>query len=267
MKVIYIRETKETCDFIKKIILRIKCLFNIINIEKIDERIIYNLPIYANKNISKYRIKKVSKKVIKILEENGVSNVVISKYLGTLETLKNYLYSENINILDGRYLFKCLSSEVIEYILKRKNKQMKESEIYLLVNDFNNINKEIIVNIAKNVKTLNIITNNVNKFKNIEKYLYNEYGILLNISNNKRNSILNAKVILNFDFPEEILNQYNIYNKAIIVNLLEKISIQCKKFNGININYFKIDIPKEIRLEGFKDEEVYERCNMQKKFT
>ncbi|MBQ3145428.1 MAG: hypothetical protein IJB90_02475 [Clostridia bacterium] len=258
MKIIYVTETEDTCDIIKRIVLKIKCFFNIIYKENVEEKIIYKLPIFSSEKISNNKVNKLSKRIIKKLENDGIYSVALSKYLSTLQNLKNNFYSENINILDGRFLFKCLTFEVIEYILKRKNKKIQESEIYLLVNDFNNINKELIIYIAKSVKKLNIVTNHINKCKDIENYLYNEFGILLNIINNKKTSISNSEIILNFDFPEEVLNKYKIYRKAIIVNFQEKVSIQCKKFNGININYFKTNIPKKYKLQGFKDEEIYE---------
>lgn len=258
MNIIYIRESKETCDFIKRIALKIKCFFNVIDIEKTGNKTIYNLPIFANQNINKYRTNKILKKIVKKLEEDEATNVVLSKYLHTVKYLKNNLYTENINILDGRYLFKCLSYKIIEYILKKQNRFIELSEITILVNEFSEINKNLIIDIAKDVKGLKIITNNIGKCKEIENYLYNEFGILINISNNKKTSLLNSEIILNFDFPEEILNQYNIYNKAIIINLLERISIKNKKFNGININYLKINIPKQYRMEEFKNEEIYE---------
>lgn len=254
MKIIYIREAKEPYNIIK----RIKYFFNVIDINNTEEKTIYYLPISNNKDIKKYRINKLSKKIIRNLEKDGVRNVVLSKYLNTRQELKNNLYSENINILDGRYLFKCLTYEIIEYILKRKNKDIKTCEISILINDFNDINRELLINIAKQVKTLNIITNHINNCKNIENYLYNEFGIMLNISNNKKTSLLKSQIILNLDFTAELLNQYKIYNKAIIVNILDKISIQSKKFNGININYFEINMPREYKLEGFESELIYE---------
>lgn len=258
LNVVYIRETKDTCDIIKRISLRIKCFFNIINIEMVGQKTIYNLPIFFNQNISKYKLNRLSKKIIKKLEGYEVKNIVLSKYLYNLQILKNNLYSENINILDGRYLFKCLTYEVIEHILKRQNKNIYLSDVSILLNDFNNINKELIIDIAKNVKTLNVITNHIDKCKEIENYLCNEFGILINISNNKKISLLNSQIILNFDFPEEVLNQYVINDKAVIINFEEKILIKSKKFNGININYFKISIPKEYKIDVFKNEQVYE---------
>ena len=126
MKVCYIREKEETCDFIKRVIVRIKRIFNIIDIDKNDEKLIYYLPVFADTKLSKYRINRLSKSIVSKLENVGISNIALSKRLETIQLLKLKLYCENINILDGRLLFKCLSYELIEYILKIKNKKMQE---------------------------------------------------------------------------------------------------------------------------------------------
>ena len=102
--------------------------------------------------------------------------------------------------------------------------------------------------IAKNIKTLNIITNDISTCNKLEEYLYNEYGIMLNIANNKRKSLLNAELILNIDFPEELINKYKICKNAIIINFEDKIKINSKRFEGININYYKIAIPSKYEL-------------------
>ena len=258
MKTIFIKEMDRKRKIVEKIINKLKYIFNKIDIIEEKNNKIYVLPIYANKKLKKYKIKNIAKKIVKKLEQEGTNKVILSESLKSIVLLKNCLYSENINILNGRYLFKCLPIEIIEYILKFKNEKIENSEIWIMVNDLTNLNKQIIIEIAKNVKTLNIITNNINKCKRIEKYLYNEYGILLNITNNKKTSLLKAKIIFNVDFPEELVNKYKINTKAIIINMLEKIEIQSKKFNGININYFKIKIPAEFKIEGFSDEEIYE---------
>jgi len=125
LEIIYIKETEETCDIVKRIIFKIKKILNIIKIEENSNNTIYYLPIFKNSEISKYRIKKLSNKINKLLEKNGSSNIVLSEYLYEKELLKNYLYSKNINILDGRYLFKCLTYKIIEYIFKIKNNPME----------------------------------------------------------------------------------------------------------------------------------------------
>ena len=135
-----------------------------------------------------------------------------------------------------------------------------------MVNDFTDINRDIIIHIAKSIKRLNIITNHIEKCKKIEEYLYKEFGIMLNISNNRRKSLLKSEIIINMDFPEELINKYKIYDNAIIVNIEDKINIQSKRFNGININYYKIQIPDEYGLQGFKNEIIYESLIYGKKY-
>lgn len=126
MKVVYIKETEETCDFIKRIIIKIKRMFNIIDIDKNDEKIMYYLPMFKKTKPSKYRINKLSRKIIYNLENEGINDIALSKYLETVELLKLKLYSKNMNILDGRFLFKCLNYELLEYIFNIKNKNMQE---------------------------------------------------------------------------------------------------------------------------------------------
>lgn len=132
VKVGYIREAEDTCDIIQRIILGIKRYFNIINIEEKEGKKIYYLPIYKNTNISKYRIKKLSDKLDILLEKDGVSNIAISKYLESVGNLKIYLYCKNINILDGRYLFKCLIFDCIKYVLNRKKEKMELRRSFII---------------------------------------------------------------------------------------------------------------------------------------
>ncbi len=89
---------------------------------------------------------------------------------------------------------------------------------------------------------------------------------MLTITNNKKKSLLKSEVIINIDFVEEIINKYKIYDNAIVINLNERISLQSKRFNGININYYKIEIPDEYKIEGFQDEIIYESLIYGKKY-
>lgn len=146
----------------------------------------------------------------------------------------------------------------LKIFLTRSKSKWNFGEVSLLVNDFDSITTELIILIAKNIKRLNIITNHIQKCKKIEEYLYDEFGIMLNISNNKKVSLSKAEIIINIDFPGEIVNKYRIYDKAIILNILEKISIKSKRFNGINASYYKISMPEEYKQERFEDEIIYE---------
>ncbi|MEE1389887.1 MAG: hypothetical protein U0M00_05000 [Clostridia bacterium] len=258
MKICYIKEMNETCDFVKRILIKIKKLFNIVEFSEDKGKTTIILPLFKSNIIKDKKIIKIAKKINKKLYDNNIENVVLSNYLEENEILKQKLYCQNINILDGRYLFYLLIPEIVDYILKRQKKKLENGEITLLINDFTENNARIITYIAQSVKRVNIVTNHSNKFKKLEEYLYNELGIILNITNNKNKSLANAGLIINIDFPEEIINKYEINSNAIIVNIFNEIKIRAKRFNGVNINYYKAYIPKKYKMEGFKDNLIYE---------
>ena len=242
----YIKESSER----NTIKLKAKSFFS--KLEQKDNLI--ELPIKENKKIGKRKVKKIVKK----LQQNNVRLVALSNSLNKQETLKNTMYSNDINILDGRYLFKILSLEIIEYICKASKCDIQNIEFAVLVNDANKLNKNIILDLAEKVKTLTIITNNIKDFKAIEDYLYNEKGIVIKISNNKKKGLLKSKIILNLDFCEEDINTYNIPKEEIITNTSYPVRIKTKKFNGININSYNIIIPNNYKIEGFDDGIIYE---------
>jgi len=258
LNICYISETHETCDFVKRIVIKIKKIFNIVEFSEDNGKTTITLPLFKSNKIRNKKIIKIAKRINKKLYDNNIENVVLSNYLEENEILKQKLYCQNINILDGRYLFYLLIPEIIEYILKRQKVKLQNGEVTLLINDFTQNNAKIIAYIAQNVKRVNIVTNHSNKFKKIEDYLYNELGVILNITNNKSKSLSNANLIINIDFPEEIINKYEINSNAIIVNIFNEIKIRAKKFNGININYYKACIPKEYQIDGFQNNLVYE---------
>lgn len=258
MNICYISETHETCDFVKRIVIKIKKIFNIVEFSEDNGKTTITLPLFKSNRIRNKKIIKIAKRINKKLYDNNIENVVLSNYLEKNEILKQKLYCQNINILDGRYLFYLLIPEIIEYILKRQKVKLQNGEVTLLINDFTQSNAKIITYIAQNIKRVNIVTNHSNKFKKVEDYLYNELGVILNITNNKSKSLSNANLIINIDFPEEIINKYEINSNAIIVNIFNEIKIRAKKFNGININYYKACIPKEYQIDGFQNNLVYE---------
>lgn len=192
-------------------------------------KIIINLNLYKVTFDSKI---KISKKIKDILASEKSRQIVLEKNLKQDKELINLLYSYNINICNPKWLFKKITNEVIERILQNKNKG--ECEIWICVNEVEPIIEDYIYKFAKEFKTINIITNHIGKFKKIEEKLYQDEGILINVTNNRRKSLIKAQLILNIDFPKEILNQFAIYDNAIIIDLEGDIKINKKRFNRKN---------------------------------
>lgn len=229
-----IGEEDKKLKCIKKIIYGFKYKFAKFKEEKIENGEIVFLP-----NLEKYTYEKLSK----YLNIKGTTKVCVSDELMKDKGFIDFLNYNNVEILNGRWLFKHMSFDIVKYICNSKKEKINYQEVSILSNDIDRILKKNIFDLAKEVRILNLITQNENKFKKIEKELYDDYGIILNIVNNYQKSLLKSDIILNFDFEEEELNKYNINSKACIINFDKEINIKEKSFKGINIDFFELNLP------------------------
>ena len=211
--------------------------------------------ILLNRKIEKIN-EKLMNNVIQILNYNNCRNIIVSKQLKGNKKFLNYMYSNNINVINGKNLFKFLIEDLINNICKKYRINSQECKIAFTLNykELNII--KAIENLSKKFKAIIIVTNNISLFKELKEKLYNDNGFILTLTNNKRKSLLNANLIVNIDFPEEILNRYAIYDKSIIVNLEDSINIHKKRFIGKIINDYEISLKKntDIAIELEKDE-------------
>lgn len=142
----------------------------------------------------------------------------------------------------------------------------------MMINDLTDIEFENIKTLARKYKTINIVTNHIEKFKNLEKQLQENEGIIITITNNKKKSLMKSQIILNIDFPKELINKYNIQDEAIIVNVRGNIKINKKRFNGLNINDYEIDfrddkkdnkaLSNKFYLKDLYESELYKKQNI-----
>ena len=155
----------------------------------------------------------------------------------------NYLNTYGLEIQDGKWLFEILLPEITEYIINKK--KIEKTNISIMINDLTDIEFENIKILARKYKTINIVTNHIEKFKRLEKQLQENEGIIITITNNKKQSLMKSQIILNIDFPKELINKYNMQDEAIIVNVKENIKINKKRFNGLTINDYEINFRED----------------------
>lgn len=203
------------------------------------------------------------KKLIKKLEKKEVTNVVLSKEFCESKNLINALNANGINIFNGRWLEKYLAIQILDYIVMQKNIKKEETEIAITVNQITDFSIELIKKLAKQYKRVTVVTNHIEKLRKIEKEIYDKDGILIVISNNQKKSLAKPKIILNIDFNKEVLNKYRINENAIIVNLEGDMKINEKRFNGININDYEIEVGREdaiwrTNMQNFKIKDLLE---------
>lgn len=251
-KIVYLKEIDKSL-YLNKITLKIqywfKRVFNIIKKVKIENVEIWNLPINSDDNV-----KKIQKVFAKLL--NSQNFYVLSQNLEN-KKIYNVLNYKEIKYLKMEKIKKLLSIKILEYILSIQKREIQNTEVNILVKESSNINSYIIEEIAKNALNVKIISNNIYKFKKIEEELYDEYGIAIQFSNSYKKSLSKSNIIINLDFDEIDLNEYLIYDRAIIINCInQNIKIKSKLFNGVVINSVNISFNQELK-DKFKNLGLY----------
>lgn len=240
---IYIKEAKKDEELIKnlnlpkllkKFIIKIKKAFNIILIKQIDKiHFLYIIPKVNNIKI-----------IENIIKKNNNAKIVLSKELKK--------YEKQLNIKNNRTIIYFVY-DILQYIMNKTNEELQLQKIYILANEYNEVNLNIIRNLIDKAKTINIVTENVNKYASLEEKLYNEQGILITVSNNKNKTLRKAEFIINLDFNNEDFKKYKINRNSLIINCNNQ-KIQIQYFQGIIINNIEIDIEeKEEYSEIYKE--------------
>ena len=235
IRLYFIKETDKPSKILR--------FFNVVKLDK--DKIV--LPI-QDEQIDEKQAQKLSIKTKKILDMSNCNKVILSKEIKKQDNYVNFINSYNIEIVDGKWLFELLACKVIEYIKSKKNINEQELSIAILVNTITESSLYNIKEIAKKYKKVNIVTNHIEKFKKIENQILDEDGLMITVVNNKRKSLAKTKVVLNMDFPQELVNQYNIYEEAVVVNIQGNVKIKKKRFNGVCINDYEIE-----KLKSFDD--------------
>lgn len=209
--------------------------------------------ILINRNrLNEKRIKKIKKAII----DNAIHILVLSNKINDANKLEN----EDIKILNGKFLMKNIVINILEYIYNCQSKDIRFEEVYVTIN--NDKHQEILFDLAKKMKCINIVTDKIKKLKRLDKKLENEDDIIYSISNNTKKALKKANIIINFDYDENFFYKFSVNRKAIIINLNNKKFNLKNSYQGVIIENIVIDYEEDkelkINLEDFDKNIVYE---------
>lgn len=217
--------------FFKEIVIKLIKFFNIITVKKIDE--LHYLYIIPRENI---------KIIQRIIKKNSKQKIILSKELKK--------YEKQLNLSKKEKTIKFFIYDILKYISNEINIKIELQNLYILANEYNKENIEIIKYLSNKLKTINIVTNSIGKYRKLEETLYNKEGILITITNNKNKGLKRANFIINLDFNNEIIKTYNINTNSIIINCTNNKIDVLRYFQGIIINDIEIKIEQ---IEENKD--------------
>ena len=230
----------------RRYIWKAKAKLGIIVKKKNDDKFVYVIP-----KVNKVFLKKIDK-ILKITSEK---QVCISNELFYKEEFLNLIKNKSVNVNNGKWIFKYMLNNILEYIKDVAKEDFSNKEIAFLVNDNYELVIEYIKLVSENFKVITVISNNLNKFSKIENKLLKESGINLNVVNNYKKSLSKTEYIVNIDFLENDLKKYTIYNKVRFINLDNDYEIGGRSFEGLNITNCQIAMPSKYiqYIELFKN--------------
>lgn len=161
-----------------------------------------------------------------------------------IKKLRDYDYA--ITEQDFDIGFKTLTGQTItKYMIYEiyKSCSRRKDEITLLMNTLSEENVEIIRDLASKIKVINIVTEN-EAFFNLDRNLEKQ-NIYITVSSNKRKSLKNAEIAVNFDFRS--IKKYNFNRNMTIIDLTNTLEIP-RAFNGKIIRKLNITTKKKLRI-------------------
>ncbi len=225
----------------------------------IVKKIAENKKIYFLPHLEK---RTIYSKVKKRLEKEKTQTQTLQLVLA--EKVKPYQnYFEKYKILTGRSIYFACLEPILEKILEEQPLALQN--IYVLTNRYTEQNVATIKRILPKVKTMNLITQEIEKYKILEEMMQ-EQGMVISVANNKKKSLKKAKIIINLDFSEKQLTEYSIFRHSIILNTTQEKIKSIKGFEGIMVQEFQMQLEekteqwiKQNALEKeFRQLEVYE---------
>ena len=194
--------------------------------------------------------KSIQKRLVKKIYKLKIDAIVFSKELegkfkdDICEMLK---LDDNINVkmINGKKLMEYMEFDIMKYILEKQKHSMRQEDIYIIFKRDNSLNLNFLVRFIENFRMTNIVTNDIERLKNVQDNLLDNENILISVSNNKKKALRRAKYVLNVNLTTEELAKYNINRNAVIINIRENVKYSNPGFEGINVNYFDINVPDE----------------------
>ena len=161
------------------------------------------------------------------------------------------MMQDYIVVINGRKVMEFLQFDIMKYILEMQNKDIRQEEVYIIFKKDNSLDLNFLKIFIENFRMTNIVTNDLERLKNVQDNLLYNDNILISVSNNKKKALKRAKYILNVNLSKEELEKYRINREAIIVNIKEDVQYDDISFAGINVRYLEIEFPDEY-LERFE---------------
>lgn len=258
MRIGYVKELDAPVTIMDKVRYHI---FSEIEIEKFEGNFIIRIPI-CEKNEER-KTQKVIKKLLYQMQKYKIDSLAFSEklslekqdkqafcqklqsYLLELKKQKTSLRIYPLKLISEKSLMSYMPFFILKRLLEIQQKEIREEEVYFLIKKDLKMDFSFLDPFIKTCKTVNIVTNDIERFQKIQQDLYEQENILMGVSNNRNKFLRKAKYIFNINLEAKDLKKLKIHRNAIIIHIKQDEKYEENGFQGININHIKITMPDE----------------------
>lgn len=208
--------------------------FEVINVDN-NKKVIH----INKKYINKRAYKKVENYFEKYKYEELGGNVVVAK-----EIQVNY-HNDILYIPQTKSIMMAMICEILKHIENIVGVDFR-SECIDIASNYDSC-KDVLLDVSKLFKSVNIVTTKIGNMRRMENKMQDE-NIIMTISNNRRKALKRSKILVNLDFDNDILSEFEINRNCIIININKsKINLN-SKFHGSIIDSVSIDFDNRYNL-------------------
>lgn len=205
------------------------------------------LPQFKEKHSKKY-----AKRVLNVMNKAKINNVVVNKDIFKNRSFCEELVDNKKYIVTGRRIYKALILRILKDVSAQMKVELGKLKVVLLADEYTVENVDLIRCVAKEVKSLTVVTTDKDRFARLVQELYENSGIVLKVYEKNRSNFKYAHVLVNADFPSYDMEKINVSNNSLIICGFATLYRIKPNFNGIIIR--NIDIISKMAVGNKIDE-------------
>lgn len=174
----------------------------------------YGIPLYKGKIKDKQL-----NKCIDFIKKDNIENILLSDYADA--EIKEKIM-QKFNVINGNRIINCMIFDILKVCAVKKEMELENSTV-VLITDNPERAKDVILQIYKYVKKIEIETTEKNQFASLNEFFIHEYGLFIEINIEKEND---KHIYLNLDEKNHKKADFDFSSASFLKN---KVYFKIKK--------------------------------------
>ena len=195
------------------------------------------------------KILKYCNRIELLLKKMEIENIVLNDGIEKHISIVNYFNSlEYISLFNGKKIFELYVEEIIKRVCKLLMISIKDLKIGIICDRLDARKEGLIKKLAFELRFLSVGSPNYKKMVEIVEKIYEDTGLVVDISDDNKNFFKECNVVINFSENAQFVNNCRLYDDSIVINY--GVEIERKNCKGIIIKGLNMQ-PNKLSLKVY----------------